>query len=116
MQPDITLPKTPAVGTYTGLLIQMGTSDPTVIEIQNTIGGTPVWSRTGIGEYMVTITGKFTENKTITTITNVTINNDKIAIIRNDENSILIYTFNSSGAAADNVLGNTSFEIKVYNN
>jgi len=50
---------------YVALLTQSGTSAPVATVLENTLGGTPVWSRFGVGAYYVTLVGSFTANKTI---------------------------------------------------
>lgn len=50
---------------YTALISQSGTSAPTAIVLENTLGGTVVWSRSSGGVYHATLSGAFTINKTI---------------------------------------------------
>lgn len=50
---------------YTALLTQTGTDAPVATVLENTLGGTPVWTRTALGVYRITLTGTFTENKTL---------------------------------------------------
>lgn len=50
---------------YTALLNQSGTSAPVATVLQNTLGGTVVWTRTGTGQYAGTLAGAFTANKTV---------------------------------------------------
>lgn len=50
---------------YTALLNQTGTDAPVATVLENTLGGTVVWTRFSIGEYRGTLAGAFTENKTI---------------------------------------------------
>ena len=50
---------------YTALLTQSGTDAPVAIVLQNTLGGEVVWSRADAGWYNATLTGAFTENKTV---------------------------------------------------
>jgi len=58
-----------AVGTYkeyTATVTQSGTSAPIPVVLNNTLGGTLVWSRGGTGDYLATLTGAFpTDNKVI---------------------------------------------------
>jgi hypothetical protein len=48
---------------YTALLTQTGTGAPVATVLENTLGGTPIWSRIGEGDYNLTLSGVFTENK-----------------------------------------------------
>ncbi len=49
---------------YTALLSQSDTDAPVATVLENTLGGTVVWSWEGGGEYIGTLAGAFTENKT----------------------------------------------------
>ena len=53
------------VKVYRALLTQYSTNDPVVTVLENTLGGVPVWTRDGAGEYTCTATGLFTVNKTL---------------------------------------------------
>jgi hypothetical protein len=55
---------------YSALLTQTGTNAPVATILQNTLSGTPVWSRASIGDYRVTLAGEFTLNKTAILIGN----------------------------------------------
>lgn len=59
---SIANPDTPKV--YKALLTQAGTDAPVATVLENTLGGTVVWSRTAIGEYIGTLVGAFPDNKT----------------------------------------------------
>lgn len=49
---------------WRGLLDQSGTSAPTATVLENTLGGTINWSRTGAGRYTGTLASAFPQNKT----------------------------------------------------
>jgi hypothetical protein len=49
---------------YVALLNQIGTDDPTVTILENTIGDI-LWTRSNVGQYIGTLTGAFTSGKTI---------------------------------------------------
>ena len=53
------------VKTYKALLTQTGTDAPVATVLQNTLGGTVVWTRNGVGSYQGTLVGAFTANKTL---------------------------------------------------
>jgi len=56
---------------YTALLNQTGTAAPVATILQNTTGGTIIWTRTSTGEYTATIANAlFTLNKTLVFINN----------------------------------------------
>lgn len=49
---------------YRALLFQSGTDAPVVTVIENTLGGTLVWSYNDVGSYTATLTGAFILGKT----------------------------------------------------
>ena len=49
---------------YTAILTQTGTSAPTATVLENTLGGTVVWTYNAEGSYIGTLTGAFTADKT----------------------------------------------------
>lgn len=48
---------------YTALLTQSGTDAPVATVMENTLGGTVVWSYAGVGQYVGTLTGAFPAGK-----------------------------------------------------
>jgi len=95
---------------YTALLTQAGTAAPVATILQNTTGGTLVWTRQSAGNYTVTAsTALFTVNKTI--------------VFGNQGNAAPIVDFKWNRASdtaitlsvgADVRLTNGSFEIRIY--
>lgn len=53
---------------YTALLTQSGETAPTVIELENTLGVTPILSYNSQGTYQLSATGLFLANKTFVII------------------------------------------------
>lgn len=49
---------------YKALLTQTGTSAPVATVLVNTLSGTPVWTRLGVGNYNLTLVGEFITDKT----------------------------------------------------
>ncbi len=49
---------------YTALLTQTGTDAPVATVLQNTLGGTVVWTYEDFATYQGTLTGAFTDGKT----------------------------------------------------
>ena len=98
---------------YTALLSQSGTSAPVATVLENTLGGSIVWTRVNPGIYSGTLTGAFTTDKTIL------LNNNPVGgvftNIFSSVNTITIQTRNYSNAQTDDGLSNTSIEIRVYN-
>jgi hypothetical protein len=99
---------------YIALISQSSTSDPTVIELENTIGPI-IWTRKATGEYSGTLTGAFTANKTYATISQTLA--DSIVMISTTANDINIITTNLHSPIAvahDGHLNNNTLEIRVY--
>jgi len=57
-------PYEPSYKIYSALLTQTGISDPVATVLENTIGNV-VWTRIGVGQYLGTLVGAFTNGKTI---------------------------------------------------
>jgi len=98
---------------YTALLTQTGTSAPTAIVLDNTLGGTIVWTRNVQGTYTGTLNGAFTTNKTA--LFHTVTNSNSISMNSNNSNSVVISVNNFSAGAIDGGLANTTIEIRVYN-
>ena len=95
---------------YSALLTQVGTNPPSDIELENTIGEL-TFSYIDIGYYE--ISGDFTENKTFVVIQNT---GDLVGYVT----SVLVYenviqiAVSLNGNGVDEILANTSIEIRVY--
>jgi hypothetical protein len=105
----------PTYTKYIALISQSSTADPTVFELENTIGPI-VWTRVSTGIYDGTLTGVFTLDKTYLMISNV--ETDGIVMIkRTNNNSIRITTTNLDSpiaATEDDTLKKNTIEIRVY--
>jgi hypothetical protein len=103
---------------YTALLTQSGTDAPVATVLENTLGGTVVWARSGVGTYSATLADAFTENKTWLGKPDV----DGQAVLDTEfqlsaawsDADHLIYT--NTNAVGENVdgLGRGYIEIRVY--
>jgi len=99
---------------YTAILTQTGTSAPVATVLQNTLGGTPVWTRTSTGLYTATLTGFFTPNKTAL-FASVQYFGAAVSPLYTGTDVVGIQTFiTSTGVLSDNINGAT-IEIRVYN-
>jgi hypothetical protein len=105
----------PTYTKYVALITQSGTNDPTVVELENTIGPI-VWTRISTGVYEGTLTGVFTLDKVYTTLNQVYTNS--IALVyRKDIDAIKIETTNLHSPTAahhDTHLLKNTLEIRVY--
>lgn len=102
--------------TWVGLLTQSGTSAPTAIVLENTLGGTITWTYVSLGVYRATLTGAFTANKTFAIGLTGTDNTVPFIgyITRENNNSLLISNTSPQGDNGDNDLAATPLEIRVY--
>ena len=106
---------TPAYRVYTAIINQSGTSAPFVVNVlENTLGGTVTFEYTNPGLYYAVLVGEFTSNKTTAMLWGGTTSQVfKAAAISLDR--ILLVTYNTSGTPANNEMGVTTLEIRVYN-
>jgi hypothetical protein len=96
----------PTYTKYIALISQSSTSDPTVIELENTIGPI-VWTRVSAGIYEGTLTGVFTVNKTYVMISQLDITT-MVGAYAKTIDIIQVDTTN------DTDLLNNTLEIRVY--
>ncbi len=97
--------------TYVALLNQDATAAPTANVLQNTIG-TIVWTRTGAGDYLGTLTGAFPQYKTwVVLATYIDTFSDVFWL---SANTLQLKTNNSANVGTDSLLMKRSIEIRVY--
>lgn len=84
---------------YVALISQSGTAAPVATVLENSLGGTPTWSRSNVGEYALTLTGVFTQNKTCIFVNQgAVIPMISIRARWESVNNLLIKTFKSDAA------------------
>jgi hypothetical protein len=94
---------------YRAVLNQTGTSAPVATVLENSLGGTVMLSRSGVGQYRATLTNAFTANKTFMLPNSFTSDTgDAVSIIQASASVIQI------NCGADDVLNNLMLEIAVY--
>ena len=94
---------------YTALLTQAGTAAPVATILQNTTGGTFVWTRQSAGNYTVTAsTALFTVNKTIVFGNQGNIPDVDFKWNRASDTTVTL------SLGSDAKLANGSFEIRIY--
>lgn len=97
---------------YTALLTQTGTDAPVATILENTLGGTIVWSRTSAGLYVGTLSSAFTSNKTA--IFN-SVTSGIILTANPTTSTIQLETRTVGNVNNDSLLIGTTLEIRVYN-
>ena len=94
---------------YTALLTQAAAAAPVATILQNTTGGTLVWTRQSAGNYTVTAsTALFTVNKTIVFLNNGSIEPSNVKWNRTSDTTITLI------GITDGQFTNGSFEIRIY--
>lgn len=88
-------PSSVGVKVYTALLTQTGTAAPVATVLENTLGGTPVWTRGGNGTFTITLSGAFPVDKTVTFLT----------VHNNDADGRIVQQMNYAGAPNANARG-----------
>lgn len=105
---------TPTWGTNSAVGLSYNAGAPTSIVLENTIGN--VWfTYTDVGFYECHTDTSFPYNKTLILSTPVNTNDSNIIFVDNQVAYIQISNSTLNGTWANNVLSNTSIEIRVYN-
>lgn len=100
---------------YKALLTQTGTSAPVATVLVNTLSGTPVWSYSSTGRYVLTLVGEFVQLKTHLNIlaSNDIVGGCKYSISRANDDELNIES-GELGVLIDGILNYTSITIEVY--
>ncbi len=103
---------------YTALLTQTGTSDPVASVVENTLGGTVVWTYSVTGVYFATLASAFANGRTTVQV-NYGYHTGLANIIEGYPSStsvVRVQTRKSSDGALSEMEGSNVFiEIRVYN-
>lgn len=107
----------PSYQKYVALISQTGINPPTATILENTIGDI-VFNYNGIGDYDMVLAGAFLANKTWVVAGSADINAGggdfaTLDIRRVNNNTIILRTYDNF-TAADDMLVNTSIEIRIY--
>lgn len=99
---------------YIALISQADTDAPDEVAVlKNTLGGDITWSRYDAGTYLATLSGAFTQNKTIVFVQGSYGSAVTVSAGWNDANSMFIYTTNTTGTQVDNGLGTASIPASI---
>ncbi|MEE8565853.1 MAG: hypothetical protein V3S79_05660 [Candidatus Thermoplasmatota archaeon] len=100
---------------YVATLTQSGTNPPVAEVLENTLDGTPVWSRNVAGSYYMTLTGAFTEGKTVVYHNTTGTENDSIIHAYWEDVDTIYYETLSGGLYEDDKFyNNHTLRIEVY--
>lgn len=100
---DGTIQVGPNIKKYIALLTQTGTSAPTAVVLENTLGATPTFSRTGTGAYNIITSGLFALNKTVAVASSYTQSGAMrvLSVNHANVNTVELQTLNMAGSAVD---------------
>ena len=103
---------------YTALITQAGTAAPVATVLQNTTGGTIVWSYSGnVGSYVATIdNATYTANKTAVLISSGGVNNSTVkSSVVNSTTALTVYQVDVGDQQPTNTISaTTTVEIRIY--
>ena len=101
---------------YTALITQAGAAAPVATVLQNTTGGTIVWTRNSTGRYIATISGKtYVANKTAVIITSGGNNDRFLKPVVSSTSTVDIYNMDTGDSAvSDGISATTTVEIRIY--
>lgn len=102
----------PTYAKYVALLSQTGTDAPVATVLENTLGGTVVWTRNDAGDYTGTLAGVFTENKTA--LLPIPASTNFAYMQRASDNAITLLTYTPEASSTDDALSSSFVEIRVY--
>ena len=101
----------PLTKDYRALISQTGTSAPSVIEFENTIGAI-VWTRLAVGKYMGTLVGAFTINKVECYCGTPMVTDRVYNFYRKSADAVELYTY-EAGVFTDAIIDNLSIKITI---
>lgn len=100
---------------YIALLSQSGSDAPVTVVLENTLGETGTWTRTGSGIYRITLTQTlFQPNKVAVFMGTLTTQPVFFLVTRPSTQLITLQTLDSGFSNADDLLTSTPIEIRVY--
>ena len=104
---------TPAYKVYTALLTQAGTSVPIANVLESTLPGTVTFEYVGPGIYNAVLVGEFTPGSTTATLSGGT-SSQVFKAYGFSADRVGLVTYDISGSPANNQMGITTLEIRVY--
>ena len=105
---------------YVALLTQAGTAAPVATVLQNTTGGTIVWTRNSTGRYLATISGAtYTTDKTAILLTSgsASATDGRFLKVESGGNTTVqaFYNFDTSAnTSQDGIVTGAMIEIRIY--
>lgn len=109
---DGIIDKQPDIKVYTAILSQTGTNDPTATVLQNTLGGTVVWTHQGTGVYHGTFIG-ITMQNTATFVSGNNFSNPTLFYTGTTTDAIIV-SGTDGFATPVNGLDRITVELRIY--
>jgi len=103
---------TPTTWTNSSILVSVGISAPAVTLLTNGLSAAIVWTYSAVGTYIGTLTGAFTENKTV--FSHPPLGNDKAVTLEWTSADVITLKTYDSGVLTDGLLVKFPLTIKVY--
>jgi len=103
---------TPTTWTNSSILVSVGISAPAVTLLKNALSAAIVWTYSAVGTYIGTLTGAFTENKTV--FSHPPLGNDKAVTLEWTSANVITLKTYETGALKDGLLVKFPLTIKVY--
>lgn len=99
---------------YKAITSQAGTSAPTAVVLENSLGGTVVWGYSSVGNYTATLSGAFTNNKTFVNVS--TGGSAGNSFIRGSASSTSVVSVNTATTLgySDGMMAPAFITIEVY--
>ena len=99
---------------YVALLSQSGTDAPVATVLENTLGGTVVWTRNDAGDYTGTLAGAFTVNKTTVNVSIASSYFAYVLLSASTVDALSLYSTQADGSGIDDAFDKAFIEIRVY--
>lgn len=108
----------PYAGFYTGIMDQADGFAPILYSPAGVNTGTIIWTYTAVGTYTGTLAGAFAGYAVCTltpsTFGGTNIKGGSLNIARASDDTVVIKTYDNTGALSNDLMSKVSFEIKVY--
>lgn len=98
---------------YVATITQTGTNAPVATVLENTLGGTVVWTRIAVGNYLGTLANKFPTSSKVFLLVGQN-NGNFFNLSWNSADDVYLISADPSNISNDGLLNDTTIEIRVY--
>ncbi len=101
---------------YVAIMTQAGAAAPVATVILNTLSAPPVWSRSGAGDYFLTLASEFTAGKTTVVLGGERPQEGFVVVFPSYPNAIEVFSSGTAtpGVGADDLISTMSIIVAVY--